>query len=109
VLLALIAVTLAIEMKSFLIGEAAAPEQVAKIWRALETTPGVERVVHQRTEHHGPDELLVVAKIAVDGRAASADTAAVIDRAEAAVRSEVPEARVIYLEPDVDRGAPTVA
>jgi cation diffusion facilitator family transporter len=106
VLLALIAATLAIEMKSFLIGEAAAPEEIAKIRRALEATPGVERVVHLRTEHLGPDELLVAAKIAVDGQAASADTAAVIDRAEAAVRSEVPEARVIYLEPDVDRSAP---
>jgi len=109
VLLALIAVTLAVEMKSFLIGEAAAPEQVAKIKQALETTEGVERVVHLRTEHLGPDELLVAAKIAVDGRAASADTAALIDRAEVAVRSEVPEARIIYLEPDVDRRAPPMS
>jgi cation diffusion facilitator family transporter len=104
VLLVGIAMTLAVEMKSFLIGEAAAPEQVEKIRRALETTDGVGRVVHLRTEHLGPDELLVAAKIAVDGRAASSDTAALIDRAEVAVRSEVPEARIIYLEPDVDRG-----
>jgi cation diffusion facilitator family transporter len=103
VLLGFIAVTLAIEMKSFLIGEAAAPEQVEKIRRALEGTDGVQRVVHLRTEHLGPEELLVAAKIAIDGRAASADTAALIDRAEAAVRSEVPAARIIYLEPDVDR------
>jgi cation diffusion facilitator family transporter len=103
VLLGFIAVTLAVEMKSFLIGEAAAPEQVEKIRTAIEGTQGVQRVVHLRTEHLGPDELLVAAKIAVDGRAASADTAALIDRAEAAVRSNVPQARIIYLEPDVDR------
>jgi cation diffusion facilitator family transporter len=103
VLLGFIAVTLAVEMKSFLIGEAAAPEQVEKIRTAIEGTQGVQRVVHLRTEHLGPDELLVAAKIAIDGRAASADTAALIDRAEAAVRSNVPQARIIYLEPDVDR------
>jgi cation diffusion facilitator family transporter len=102
ILLGFIAVTLAIEMKSFLIGEAAAPEQVEKIRRAIEGTDGVQRVVHLRTEHLGPDELLVAAKIAIDGGAPSADTAALIDRAEAAVRSGVPEARIIYLEPDVD-------
>jgi cation diffusion facilitator family transporter len=103
ILLGAIAVTLAVEMKSFLIGEAAAPEQVEKIRRAIESTSGVQRVVHLRTEHLGPEELLVAAKIAVDGRAASADTAALIDRAEAAVRSDVPQARIIYLEPDIDR------
>jgi cation diffusion facilitator family transporter len=103
ILLGVIAVTLAIEMKSFLIGEAAAPEQVDRIRRALEGIDGVERVVHLRTEHLGPDDLLVAAKIAIDGRSPSADTAALIDRAEAAVRSDVPQARIIYLEPDVDR------
>jgi cation diffusion facilitator family transporter len=102
-LLAVIAITLAAEMKSFLIGEAAAPEQVGRIAAAIEGTGGVQRLVHLRTEHLGPEELLVVAKIAVDGKAEAADTAALIDRAEAAVRSVVPEARLIYLEPDVER------
>jgi cation diffusion facilitator family transporter len=103
VLLTAIAVVLSVEMKSLLIGESASPVQLDEICGALEGTPGIGRVIHLRTEHLGPDSLLVVGKIAVDGRADSASTAALIDRAEEAIRARVPEARLIYLEPDVDR------
>ena len=48
-----------------------------------------------------------MAKIAVDPAMPSGETAAVIDRAEAAVRAAVPEARLIFLEPDVDRRIPS--
>ena len=105
-LLAFIAFVLAVEMKSLLIGEAAAPDVQRQICAALEGTPGVQRLIHLRTEHLGPDDLLVVAKIAVDPQMPSGETAAVIDRAEAAVRAEVPEARLMFLEPDVDRRMP---
>jgi cation diffusion facilitator family transporter len=98
-----IAFVLAVEMKSLLIGEAAAPDVQARICSALEGTDGVRRVIHLRTEHLGPEDLLVVAKIAVDPERSSAETATLIDRAEAAVRAVVPEARLIFLEPDVDR------
>ena len=53
-LLAVIAIVLAMEMKSFLIGEAAAPEQVRRIAGSIEGTAGVRRLVHLRTEHLGP-------------------------------------------------------
>jgi cation diffusion facilitator family transporter len=102
-LLAVIAFVLAVEMKSLLIGEAASPVVQRRICAALEGTGGIGRVIHLRTEHLGPEDLLVVAKIAVDPAMPSGEAAAVIDRAEAAVRAEVPEARLIFLEPDVDR------
>jgi hypothetical protein len=51
-------------------------------------------------------DLLVVAKIAVDGAQPSSETAALIDRAEAAVRAQVPQARLMFLEPDIDRRMP---
>ncbi len=103
-LLGVIAIVLAMEMKSFLIGESAAPDQVRRITGSIEGTDGVRRLVHLRTEHLGPDDLLVVGKITVDPDAETADTAALIDRAEAAVRASVPEARLIFLEPDVEQG-----
>jgi cation diffusion facilitator family transporter len=106
ILLGLIAFVLAVEMKSLLIGEAAAPDVQRRICEALESTPGVGRVIHLRTEHLGPDDLLVVAKIAVDGAQPASETAALIDRAEAAVRTQVPEARLMFLEPDIDRRMP---
>jgi cation diffusion facilitator family transporter len=105
-LLVSIAFVLAVEMKSLLIGEAATPAMQARICAALESTPGVRRVIHLRTEHLGPDDLLVVAKIAVDPVMPSSETAALIDRAEANVRAEVPEARLMFLEPDIDRRMP---
>jgi cation diffusion facilitator family transporter len=103
-LLVCIAVVLAIETKSLVIGEAARPEQVAAIRAALDAAPGLERVIHLRTMHLGPDELLVAAKIATAPGSSARDIATAIDDAEARIRASVPIARVIYLEPDIDRG-----
>lgn len=105
-LLVVIAVVLAAEMKSLLIGEAALPEQVSAIHTALLATPGVERVIHLRTVHLGPEELLVAAKIGIDAEEGGAGIAGAINDAEARVRAAVPAARMIYLEPDVYRSQP---
>lgn len=102
VLLIAVAVVLVVETKSLLVGEAASPAQVAAIEARL-IGPGVERVIHLRTLHLGPDELLVGAKLAMPAAATLAEVAAAIDSAEARVRAAVPSARVIYLEPDLDR------
>lgn len=107
VLLVVIAVVLAAEMKSLLIGEAALPEQVAAIHSALLATPGVPRVIHLRTVHLGPEELLVAAKVEIDAAEPGAEIAGAIDDAEARVRAAVPTARMIYIEPDVYRSQPT--
>ncbi|GAC1329473.1 MAG: cation diffusion facilitator family transporter [Mycobacteriales bacterium] len=106
VLLGLVAAVLAVEMKSLLIGESAPAGQVRAIRAALTGAEGITRVIHLRTMYLGPDELLVAAKIAMDEQMLFADVATSIDAAEELVRSAVPAARVMYLEPDVDR-APT--
>lgn len=103
VLLGCIAVVLIIETKSLLIGEAAAPDALARIKAAM-IGPGVERIIHLRTMHLGPEELLVAAKIAVPRTTTLENVAAAIDAAEYRVRQAEPTARVIYLEPDLDRG-----
>ena len=102
VLLGLIAIVLIIEMKSLLIGEGASPELLRTIVRELEGG-NVERVIHIRTQYLGPEEILVAAKIAFNGTASVAEVARSIDEAEVRVRSAVPAARLIYLEPDLDR------
>ena len=66
----------------------------------------MSRVIHLRTMHLGPDELLVAAKIAVEHDDTAAEVARGIDAAEQRVRAAVPSARVIYLEPDLDRSPP---
>jgi cation diffusion facilitator family transporter len=102
-LLGVIAVILMVEMHSLLIGEGATPEQQRAIWEALQGTSQVNRVIHLRTQYLGPDEMLVGAKIALPPDCELATVAQVIDDAEARIREAVPAARVIYLEPDLDR------
>jgi cation diffusion facilitator family transporter len=103
VLLGIIAVILMIEMHSLLIGEGATAAEDAAIRAALEETEHVDRLIHIRTQYLGPEELLVAAKIALAPTTDLATVASTIDAAEAAVRAAVPAARVIYLEPDLDR------
>lgn len=106
-LLAAIAVVLAIETKSLLIGESAGPEVERQIIEALESVEQVAGVIHMRTQHIGPEELLVAAKIAVDHDDTAGEVARGINAAEDRIRSRVPIARIIYLEPDLlgDDGA----
>jgi len=109
VLLIGVAVLLAVETKSLLIGESALPEQVAAIEQALLSTSGVRRIIHLRTLHLGPEELLVVAKIGIGADDEGSAIVATIDDAEARVRAAVPTAKVIYLEPDIYRPDPAPA
>ena len=104
VLLGVIAIILIIDMKSLLIGEGAAPAMLADIVSALEAGD-VQRVIHIKTQYLGPDELLVAAKIALAPGATLETVAGAIDAAEARIRERVPVARIIYLEPDLDRAA----
>jgi cation diffusion facilitator family transporter len=106
-LLLVIAIFLAIEMTAMLVGESALPEEVAAIRKALEGSSGVKRVIHLRTMHVGPDELLVAAKIAIHESDTGAQIARAINDAEVSLRSAVPSAKYIFLEPDLDRGRDT--
>jgi cation diffusion facilitator family transporter len=102
-LLVVIAVFLAFEMAAMLVGESALPEEDAAIRAALASSPLVDRVIHVRTLHVGPDELLVGAKIAIAKSDTGEEIAAGIDDAEARLRAAVPSATYIFLEPDIDR------
>jgi cation diffusion facilitator family transporter len=100
-LLVTVAVLLGVETKSLLLGEGAGLEAVGRIREAIESEPLIDRVIHMRTLHLGPEELLVAAKIAVRRDASAEDVAAAIDGAEHRIRDVEPIARVIYLEPDI--------
>ncbi|GAB3962266.1 cation diffusion facilitator family transporter [Actinoallomurus acanthiterrae] len=103
VLLAFVAIVLAVETKSMLIGEAAAVDVEKQITAELESVEEVDRVIHLRTLHVGPEELLVAAKIAVTHDDTAGEVAKAIDAAEKRIRAAVPMAHHIYLEPDLDR------
>ncbi|MFI7012027.1 cation diffusion facilitator family transporter [Streptomyces sp. NPDC050145] len=101
ILLIVIAIVLALETKSLLLGEAAGTEEVEKIEKAVVDGDTVTGLIHMRTLHLGPEELLVAAKIAVRHDNTAAEVARAIDAAETRIRAAVPIARVIYLEPDI--------
>lgn len=103
VLLIVVAITLGIETKSLLLGESASRDAISRITAALTGTPGVDGVIHLKTMHLGPEELLVAAKIAVTATDSAAEVAAAIDAAEVRVRAAEPTASAIYLEPDIYR------
>ena len=100
-LLIAVALTLAVETKSLLVGESATPDATARIRSALEGTPGVQRIIHMKTLHLGPEEILVAAKIAVPAAETAKNVAEAIDAAEAAIRAAEPMVTSLYLEPDV--------
>lgn len=112
VLLLFIATFLTIEMKSLLIGEAATKAHIAAITAAVENSPHVNRIIDLRTQHLGPEELLVAGKVEFTATLTNPQLADAIDTAEKAIRQAVPYAHRIYLEPDlwelgyVDPGVP---
>ncbi len=99
VLLGVIALVLGAEMRSLLIGESASQRVQRAIREAIESHPDIAGLVHLRTQHIGPDELLVAAKVAMDPALTLGDAARVIDEVERRVRAHTPAARMIYLEP----------
>ena len=106
-LLGAIAIVLAVEMKSLLIGESATKEIRSAIRSSVEESPAVRRLIHMRTLHLGPDELLVAIKAEfVDADLGIHGLASAIDDLESAIRQGTPTARVIYIEPDVVQSAP---
>jgi cation diffusion facilitator family transporter len=101
VLLVVVAITLAIETKSLLLGESASTDAQDRIRTALQGTAGVDRIIHMKTLHLGPEELLVAAKVGVAPGTSAEALSAAIDAAEAAIREVEPTAQAIYLEPDI--------
>jgi cation diffusion facilitator family transporter len=102
VLLVCIAIVLAVEIRSMLIGESATLEDIAAIEGAIKQD-GMSHLIHLKTLHVGPDELLVAAKVGIDRGETGEEVAAEIDAAEARIRAAVPKAKVIYIEPDIPR------
>ncbi|MBW1755987.1 MAG: cation diffusion facilitator family transporter [Deltaproteobacteria bacterium] len=101
VLLVVIATVLVFEMKSLLIGESALAPMRKTIVEVIEGTEDVRGVLHMRTQHIGPDELLIAAKVQLRPGLDTAGVAAAINQAERRIREAVSIECMIYLEPDV--------
>lgn len=78
----------------------AADETVAALRAAITGTARVERLVHLTTAALEPGELLVAARIVLAPDLELRQVAEAIDEAAVAIRSAVPTAKPIYLEPE---------
>jgi cation diffusion facilitator family transporter len=103
VLLIVIAYILAVEMKSLLIGEAVRPDVATKIRTAITNGEEVNSIIHMRTMHLGPDDILLGVKIEFAAQT-NEDVSRAIDSVEKRIRDVVPEVKTIYIEPDIKRG-----
>jgi cation diffusion facilitator family transporter len=105
VILIAVAYLLAREMLGLLLGEAATPVVRRQIVDTVTRFDSVDRVVELRTMHVGPQELLIALDVLFrDGL----DTDAMersVDEIEDAIRSAVPDARAIFIEPETPRAA----
>jgi cation diffusion facilitator family transporter len=102
-LLLVVAVILAREMKSLLVGESGSAQSVAAVRSAIESTEGITSLIHLKTLHTGPESMLVAAKIGVAAGATGVEIAQLIDAAERRIRESEPLADLVYLEPDIQR------
>jgi cation diffusion facilitator family transporter len=104
-LLIAIAIVLMVEMKGLLIGEAASTTDLDAIDAAIRRSPHVEDVIHMRTEHLGPDEILLATKVEYESKLTFDEVADAINATESNIREAVPATRLIYIEPDFKRPA----
>lgn len=101
ILLGLIAIVLAVEMQSLLIGEAAAKPVSERIVALIASSPQVNELISIRTQHMGPDDLLVAAKVRFEQNLTATQIAEEIDNIQDSIKAEMPIAQSIYLEPDL--------
>jgi cation diffusion facilitator family transporter len=100
ILLMLVAVMIARDAHSLLIGERATPETEQRVQDVTESTPGVRAVTQLLTMHLGPDFVVLAMKIAFDKDATVERIERIIDEIEARIRKELPEMKKIFVEPD---------
>jgi cation diffusion facilitator family transporter len=110
-LLGLVALVLLAEVRSLLVGASASTKDVESIRAAAEIDPAVKQLIHMRSQHQGPEELLIGMKVELDHTLTFPEVSEVVNRIERTVRRAVPMARAMYIEPDVTdsrRAGPTI-
>ncbi|GAB3431071.1 cation diffusion facilitator family transporter [Flindersiella endophytica] len=99
-LLIFVAVVLALEIQSMIIGEAASPEEIDRIEQALCGVPAIQQINDLRTLHLAPDELLVVAKVAVADGGDASEVLRTVTAAEQEIRENATVSATVYVVPE---------
>lgn len=100
-----VAVFLATEVSSLLIGEAADPDVVAEAKKIVKDMPDLEEVLNIVTMQQGPGEVLVHLKISMTASITVEKCCELINEFERRLRKARPECRWVYVEPDTPKTA----
>jgi cation diffusion facilitator family transporter len=101
VVLVAVAIFLAVEVKSLLVGEAGDPEIRGAAEQLCRADGRVHHVISVITMQQGPGEVLVAIKIKCEPGLTAVDVSALINEFEGKLRGQCPEAKWIYVEPDL--------
>jgi cation diffusion facilitator family transporter len=109
VVLVAVAIFLAVEVSSLLLGEAAAPEIAEAAHAVAREVPALDRVLNVITMQQGPGEVLVHVKVCFVPSLSIEEACRHINDFEARLRKARPEIRWVFVEPDIPRPVLAVA
>jgi cation diffusion facilitator family transporter len=98
-----VAIFLAVEVSSLLLGEAAPPEITEATNEIATKFTEIEKILNVVTMQQGPGEVLVHVKIAFTATLTIEECCRVINDYEAALREARPEIRWVFVEPDIPK------
>ena len=101
VLLVVVAIFIAVEVKALLIGQSVDPELRDRIKTFIEARPEVARVFNLITLQLGPDVMIAI-KAEMRRDATALDMVNAINAVERALKAEFPEIRWSFFEPDFE-------
>jgi divalent metal cation (Fe/Co/Zn/Cd) transporter len=94
-----VAVKLGLDSRDYLIGRAAAPEDLAAIRAEIENAPGVDALPDLRTMHLGPDQLIVATWVAFDDGMSADRAEDVADELDRRLVGRLPQVPHVFLDP----------
>jgi divalent metal cation (Fe/Co/Zn/Cd) transporter len=97
-----VAVFLAVEVKSLLVGESADPDIESAIQEIVPEHPHIIEVLRVLTIQQGPGEVVVAMKLRMDGDLRTGELCEAINAFERALSERKPEVRWCFVEPDVE-------
>jgi cation diffusion facilitator family transporter len=99
--LIIVAVFLAVEVKSLLVGERAEPELELAVREIVTGEPAMQAVWRIITVQQGPGEVLLAMKVEFAPAVSAREIPEAINRFETKLRARRPDARWIFVEPDI--------
>jgi cation diffusion facilitator family transporter len=95
-----IAIFLAVEVKSLLVGEAADPTLVKQINDVADDDPCIEKVLRTLAVQQGPGEIMVAMKLKMKQGLTRDQLVDAINKFEVRLQTQIPEIKWSFVEPD---------